>query len=44
MLHNFVNIEKWNALPPSYQSLIETASAMANEWMMGKYDAVNPRR
>ena len=42
MLHNFVNIEKWNALPPSYQSIIKTASALANEWMMGKYDAVNP--
>jgi len=42
MLHNFINVEKWNALPPSYQSIIKTASALANEWMMAKYDAVNP--
>jgi TRAP-type mannitol/chloroaromatic compound transport system substrate-binding protein len=42
MLHNFVNLDKWNALPPAYKSLIQTASSMANEWMMAKYDAGNP--
>jgi TRAP-type mannitol/chloroaromatic compound transport system substrate-binding protein len=42
MLHNFVNLDKWNALPPAYKSLIHTASSMANEWMMAKYDASNP--
>jgi TRAP-type mannitol/chloroaromatic compound transport system substrate-binding protein len=42
MLHHFVNLEKWNTLPASYQSLIKTASSMANEWMLAKYDAGNP--
>jgi TRAP-type mannitol/chloroaromatic compound transport system substrate-binding protein len=42
MLHNFVNLDKWNTLPPAYKSLIHTASSMANEWMMAKYDAGNP--
>jgi len=42
MLHNFVNIDKWNALPKSYQSLIRTASEMTNTWMQAKYDAGNP--
>src|SRR5690242_16565843 len=37
MLHNFINLDKWNALPPAYKSLIRTASAMANEWMQAKY-------
>jgi len=42
MLHNFINIEKWYSLPKSYQSLIRTASEMANTWMQAKYDAGNP--
>jgi TRAP-type mannitol/chloroaromatic compound transport system substrate-binding protein len=42
MLHNMINIAKWNELPKSYQSIIRTASQMANEWMMAKYDASNP--
>jgi TRAP-type mannitol/chloroaromatic compound transport system substrate-binding protein len=42
MLHNFINLDKWNALPPAYQSIIKTASSAANEWMLAKYDAVNP--
>ncbi len=42
MLHNFINIEKWNSLPKNYQSLIRTASEMANTWMQAKYDAANP--
>ena len=42
MLHNFVNIDKYNALPPAYKSLLATASGMANEWMLAKYDAGNP--
>jgi TRAP-type mannitol/chloroaromatic compound transport system substrate-binding protein len=42
MLHNFINLDKWNALPPAYKSLVRTASSMANEWMQAKYDAVNP--
>jgi TRAP-type mannitol/chloroaromatic compound transport system substrate-binding protein len=42
MLHNFINLDKWNALPPAYKALLRTASAMANEWMQAKYDAGNP--
>jgi TRAP-type mannitol/chloroaromatic compound transport system substrate-binding protein len=41
-LHNFVNIEKYNALPPAYKSIIKTASALANETMQARYDALNP--
>ena len=37
-LHNFINIEKWNSLPPAYKSIVRSASALANEWMMAKYD------
>lgn len=42
MLHNFINIDKWNALSATYKSIIRTASSLANEWMQAKYDAVNP--
>jgi len=42
MLHNFINIEKWNSLTPAYKSLVRTASSLANEWMLAKYDAGNP--
>src|SRR4029450_12489310 len=42
MLHNFINIDKWRALPPVYKSLVRTPSSMANEWMQAKYDAANP--
>ena len=44
MLHNFINIDKWNGLPPSYKSIVRSASALANEWMLAKYDAGNPAR
>ena len=42
MLHNFINLAKWDSLPPAYKSVIKSASSVANEWMMAKYDAVNP--
>jgi TRAP-type mannitol/chloroaromatic compound transport system substrate-binding protein len=42
MLHNFINIAKWNELPKSYQSIVNSASQVANTWMMAKYDAQNP--
>jgi TRAP-type mannitol/chloroaromatic compound transport system substrate-binding protein len=41
-LHNMVNIEKWNALPAAYKSIIKTASSLANETMQARYDAANP--
>ncbi len=41
-LHHFVNLEKWNSLPAAYKSLIKSASALANETMLARYDAYNP--
>src|SRR5262249_28025561 len=41
MLHHFFNLDKWNALPASYQAVLRAASSMANESMLSKYDAVN---
>lgn len=42
MIHNFFNIDKWNALPNNYKSILRAASAQANEWMPAKYDSLNP--
>ncbi len=42
MLMNFINIAKWNELPKNYQSIVNSASHVANTWMMAKYDAGNP--
>ncbi len=42
MIHNFININKWNELPKSYQSIIHSASHVANTMMQAKYDAANP--
>ena len=42
MLLAFVNLDKWNALPKSYQAILEHAGHYANNWMMAKYDQVNP--
>jgi TRAP-type mannitol/chloroaromatic compound transport system substrate-binding protein len=42
MLHNFINVDKWNSLTPTYKSIVRTASEAANTWMQSKYDAVNP--
>jgi len=40
--HVFINLEKWNALPASYKSIIQSAAALANSWVQAKYDAENP--
>jgi TRAP-type mannitol/chloroaromatic compound transport system substrate-binding protein len=42
MLLGMVNLDKWNALPKYYQSVLEQAGHYANNWMMAKYDSVNP--
>ena len=42
MIHNFINLDKWNALTPAYRSVVRTCSEMANAWMLAKYDAANP--
>ena len=41
-IHNFINLAKWNSLPKSYQSIIRSASHVANEIMLSRYDAQNP--
>ncbi|TMK49321.1 MAG: ABC transporter substrate-binding protein [Alphaproteobacteria bacterium] len=43
MLLSFVNLDKWNALPKYYQSVLEQAGHYANNWMMAKYDQSNPQ-
>jgi TRAP-type mannitol/chloroaromatic compound transport system substrate-binding protein len=42
MLHNFINLEKWNSLPKSYQAIVRSASHRADQMMMAKYDLGNP--
>jgi TRAP-type mannitol/chloroaromatic compound transport system substrate-binding protein len=42
MLSAFINLDKWNALPKYYQSVLEQSGHLANNWMMAKYDSVNP--
>jgi TRAP-type mannitol/chloroaromatic compound transport system substrate-binding protein len=42
MLLAMINLGKFNELPKTYQSVLEQAGHYANNWMMGKYDAVNP--
>ncbi len=43
MLFAFVNLDKWNSLPKYYQAVLEQAGHFANNWMMAKYDDVNPQ-
>jgi TRAP-type mannitol/chloroaromatic compound transport system substrate-binding protein len=42
MLHNFINLNKWNELPKNYQQIVKSASDTAHHWMVSKYDAGNP--
>ncbi len=42
MLHNFINIAKWDALPKAYQAIVQQASHVANTFMQARYDAANP--
>jgi TRAP-type mannitol/chloroaromatic compound transport system substrate-binding protein len=42
MTHYYFNLGRWNALTPSYQSILRSAASRSNEWMLAKYDAVNP--
>jgi TRAP-type mannitol/chloroaromatic compound transport system substrate-binding protein len=42
MLHLFFNLEKWNALPRSYQAIVKSAAQTANTVMMARYDMQNP--
>lgn len=42
MMHLVVNKEKLAALPASYRAILAQACEAANNWMLAKYDAVNP--
>jgi TRAP-type mannitol/chloroaromatic compound transport system substrate-binding protein len=43
MLHLVVNNDKWNELPKNYQAILFHAAEAANNWMLAKYDLVNPQ-
>jgi TRAP-type mannitol/chloroaromatic compound transport system substrate-binding protein len=40
--HMFVNIEKWNSLTPTYQSILQSACDRTNVWTQANYDTRNP--
>ncbi len=42
MLHLVIGQEAWNKLPKHYQAIVHQACEAANNWMLAKYDAVNP--
>ncbi|GLI23381.1 TRAP-type mannitol/chloroaromatic compound transport system substrate-binding protein [Xanthobacter flavus] len=42
MLHLVINSAQWNALPKHYQAIVRNAAEAANNWMLAKYDSVNP--
>ncbi len=42
LLHLMVNTDQWASLPKSYQSILRLASDAANNWMLSRYDSVNP--
>jgi len=41
-LNFMINLAKWNELPKSYQAIVATAAATANQSMLAKYDVKNP--
>ena len=41
-VHLVVNLEKWNALPKSYQTVVRRACDSVGGWLLAKYDTVNP--
>lgn len=42
MLHLVINQAEWNKLSKTYQAILSQACEAANNWMLAKYDAVNP--
>ncbi len=42
-LHTMIGLEKWEALPKSYQAILRMACAEVNNWTAAKYDADNPK-
>jgi TRAP-type mannitol/chloroaromatic compound transport system substrate-binding protein len=41
MLHAFINLDKWNSLPKTYQAILRAACHRADQQMMAKYDMGN---
>ncbi|MGP9812003.1 TRAP transporter substrate-binding protein [Rhodopseudomonas sp. NSM] len=41
-VHAFTNIEKFNALPKNYQTILANAAVNTNTWMNARYDMLNP--
>ena len=41
-IHMFINLQKWNELPKSYQAAIQAAAGYVNVDTQAKYDAKNP--
>ncbi len=41
-LHVQVGKKAWDSLPKEYQQMLKVASEASNQWMMAKYDALNP--
>jgi TRAP-type mannitol/chloroaromatic compound transport system substrate-binding protein len=42
MIHFFFNLERWQALPRHYQSIVHAAAQAANLVMMARFDMKNP--
>jgi TRAP-type mannitol/chloroaromatic compound transport system substrate-binding protein len=42
MVHAYVNLDKWNELPKSYQAILTNAGYNATIYMLSRYDALNP--
>ncbi|GGF72488.1 ABC transporter substrate-binding protein [Azorhizobium oxalatiphilum] len=42
MIHLIINQQQWDKLPKHYQAILRNACEAANNWMLGKYDSVNP--
>ena len=42
MLHFFFNLETFDALPKAYKSIVRSATKVANQAMMTRYDMLNP--
>ena len=40
--HALINLAKWNELPKNYQAAIHAASGETWEWMLARYDYLNP--
>jgi TRAP-type mannitol/chloroaromatic compound transport system substrate-binding protein len=42
-LHLLIGLDKFNALPKTYQAILRMAATETNNWVTAKYDADNPR-